>query len=135
VWSEQREVFSINLNALLILICPCATEPKSARFRCFSFLLYFTTCFRPNWPSYGAEGRLHPAVYVISDVYVMTVDTTSNVEISSMKTIDVLHVSTISAGHHQALMNITQVIKLSGIIWIRILAADGCVAREYIVAC
>jgi hypothetical protein len=46
--------------------------------------------------------------------------------------ISVLHVSTISSSHHQALMNITQVIKVVGQIWIRILAADGCVAREYV---
>jgi hypothetical protein len=55
-------------------------------------------------------------VYVILNIYIMTVDTTSNIGISSMKTIDinisyvfninvsVLHVSTISSGHHQALI-------------------------------
>jgi hypothetical protein len=74
---------------------------------------------------------------------IMTVDT-SNVGISSMKTTDVnilsyvfnihvsvLHVLTISSGHHEALMNMTQVIKLLVIIRIRIVATDGCVAREY----
>jgi hypothetical protein len=40
-------------------------------------------------------------------------------------------VLTISSGHHQALMDITEVIKIVGQIWIRILAADGCIAREY----
>jgi hypothetical protein len=33
-----------NLNTVLVLICPCATQSKSARFRCFFFLLYLTTC-------------------------------------------------------------------------------------------
>jgi hypothetical protein len=33
------------LNTVLILICPCATQSKSARFLWFFFLLYFTTCF------------------------------------------------------------------------------------------
>jgi hypothetical protein len=33
------------LNTILILIRPCATHSKSARFWCFFFLLYFTTCF------------------------------------------------------------------------------------------
>jgi hypothetical protein len=55
----------------------------------------------------------------------MTVETISNIGISSMKTINVniqsyvfnmnvsvLHVSTMSPGHHQALMNITQIIIL-----------------------
>jgi hypothetical protein len=37
--------FRIILNIFLILIRPCATQSKSARFRCFFFLLYFTTCF------------------------------------------------------------------------------------------
>jgi hypothetical protein len=74
----------------------------------------------------------------------MTVDT-SNISISSMKTIDVnicisyvfnidisvLHVSTISSGHHQALMNITQVIILLVILRIHMLATDGCVSKEY----
>jgi hypothetical protein len=32
-------------------------------------------------------------------------------------------------------VNITQVIKLLVIIWIRILATDGCVAREYMFVC
>jgi hypothetical protein len=36
---------SLLLNTVLILIRPCATQSKSARFRCFFFLLYFTTCF------------------------------------------------------------------------------------------
>jgi hypothetical protein len=79
------------------------------------------------------------------NVYIITVNTTSNIGISSMKTIDVnihlylmyliqtyvLHVSTISSGHHRAPMNITQVIKIVGQIRIRILATDGCVAKEY----
>jgi hypothetical protein len=42
----------------------------------------------------------------------------------------VLHVSTISSGHHQALANITQVIKTVGQIRIRILATDGYVAKN-----
>jgi hypothetical protein len=33
------------MNTVLILICPCATQSKSAMFRCFFFLLYFTTSF------------------------------------------------------------------------------------------
>jgi hypothetical protein len=36
---------SVNLNTVLILIRPCATQSKSARFRRFPFLLYFATCF------------------------------------------------------------------------------------------
>jgi hypothetical protein len=80
----------------------------------------------------------------VFNVYIMTVDTTSNMGISSMKIINVnilnyvfninvsvLHVSTISSGHHQVLMNINQVIKLLVISRIRILAAEGCVVREY----
>jgi hypothetical protein len=43
----------------------------------------------------------------------------------------VLHVSTILYGHHQALQNTIQVIKLLVIIRIRIVATDGCVAKEY----
>jgi hypothetical protein len=43
----------------------------------------------------------------------------------------VLHVSTISSGHRQALMNIIQVIKIVGQIRIHILATYGCVAKEY----
>jgi hypothetical protein len=35
----------LSLNTVLILIRPCATQPKSASFRCFFFLFYFTTCF------------------------------------------------------------------------------------------
>jgi hypothetical protein len=42
-----------------------------------------------------------------------------------------LHVSAILSGHHQALQNTIQVIKLLVIIWIRIVVTDGCVAEEY----
>jgi hypothetical protein len=35
----------VTLNSVLILIRPCATQSKFARFPCFYFLLYFTTCF------------------------------------------------------------------------------------------
>jgi hypothetical protein len=46
--------------------------------------------------------------------------------------ITVLHISTMYLGLHQALMNMTQVIKISVMIQIRILATDGCIASEYI---
>jgi hypothetical protein len=46
--------------------------------------------------------------------------------------ISMLHVSTVLSGHNKALMNITQLIKIVGQIRIRILATDGCVAREYV---
>jgi hypothetical protein len=74
--------------------------------------------------------------------YTRTIDTTSDMGISSIKTIGVgmylvlninvtvLHVSTIRLGHHQALVNITQVIKILVIEQIRILATDSCVASS-----
>lgn len=34
-----------SLNSVLFLSCPCATQSKSVRFRCYFSLLYFTTCF------------------------------------------------------------------------------------------
>jgi hypothetical protein len=46
--------------------------------------------------------------------------------------VTVLPVSTIELGHHQALVNITPVIKILVLIPIHILATDGCVASEYI---
>jgi hypothetical protein len=63
--------------------------------------------------------RLHPVVYIILIAYARTVDTTSDMGISSIKTIGV---ST----------NITQVIKILVIIWFRILATNGFVASEYV---
>jgi hypothetical protein len=66
----------------------------------------------------------------------VTVDTTSNVNrcsyIPYAFNTHVLHVSTILSGHHQALQNTIQVIKLLLILRILIVATDGYVAKEYI---
>jgi hypothetical protein len=69
--------------------------------------------------------------FLVVNVYILTVDTT-NIGISYVfsMNLSLLHVSTILSGHHQALMNITQVIKLLVKIRMRILTTDGCVARE-----
>jgi hypothetical protein len=44
-WTCLRFYSVCSLNTILILIFPCATQSKSARFLCFFFLLHFTTCF------------------------------------------------------------------------------------------
>jgi hypothetical protein len=44
-WMCPRFYPVCSLNTVLIIIRPCATRLKSARFLCFFFLLYFRTCF------------------------------------------------------------------------------------------
>jgi hypothetical protein len=42
---EQTKQICWQTEGIFILIRPRATQSKSARFRCFFFLFYFTTCF------------------------------------------------------------------------------------------